>query len=107
VDNFVIPRVQRHMKNTLHFQLIKPDKSLTDFVYSFNCLQNFSSQQEAVIIPNGKIDLIFSKINDNQMIVSLLGLEAKPKHTNQEVVNFFSVSFNPIAIEYVFKESVL
>jgi len=94
------------MKNTLHFQLIEPDKSLTDFVYSFTCLQNFSSQQEAVIIPNGKIDLMFSKINDNQMIVALLGLETKPKYTNQEVVNFFSVSFNPLAIEYVFNESI-
>lgn len=98
--------VQRHMKNTLRFQLIEPEESLTDFVYSFSCLQNFSSQQEAVIIPNGKIDLIFSKTNDHQMVVALLGLETKPKYTNQEVVNFYSISFNPLAIEYVFNESI-
>ena len=94
------------MKKSPLFQLIEPEKSLTDFVYSFTSLQNFSTQHEAVIIPNGKIDLIFSKVNDNQMLVALLGLETKPKYTDQEVVNFFSVSFNPLAIEYVFRQSI-
>ncbi|MFD0939535.1 helix-turn-helix domain-containing protein [Pedobacter boryungensis] len=94
------------MKNALNFQLIEPDKSLTDFVYAFTCLQGFSSQEQAVIIPNGKVDLIFSKTKDNQLIVALLGLETKPKYTHQEVVNFFSVSFNPLAIEYIFNEPI-
>jgi len=94
------------MKETLHFQLIKPDKSLTDFVYCFTCLQNFSNQHEAVVIPNGKVDLIFSKTNDNQLIVVLLGLETQPKYANQEVTNFYSVSFNPLAIEYLFTDSI-
>lgn len=94
------------MKNTVHFQIIEPDKSLADFVYCFSSLQNFSNQQEAVIIPNGKIDLIFSKTNDNQLRVALLGLETKPKYINQEVTNFYSVSFNPLAVEYVFTHSI-
>ena len=94
------------MKNTLHFQLIEPDKSLTDFVYCFTSLQNFSNQQDAVIIPNGKIDLIFSKTNDMQLRVVLLGLETKPKYTDQEVSNFYAVSFNPLAIEYLFNQSI-
>lgn len=98
--------VYRQMKNTLHLQLIEPDKSLTDFVYCFSSLQNLSNQHEAVIIPNGKIDLIFSKTNDNQLRVALLGLETRPKYTNQEVSNFCAVSFNPLAIEYVFNDSV-
>jgi AraC-like DNA-binding protein len=90
------------MKNVLQFQLVEPEQSIADFVYCFSCLQNFSTQDEAVIIPNGKIDLIFSKINDNQLRVILLGLETKPKYTNQEVSNFCAVSFNPLAIEYLF-----
>ena len=93
------------MKNTLHFQLIEPDKSLADFVYCFSSLLNFQNQHEAVIIPNGKIDLIFSKTNDNQLRVALLGLETKPKYTNQDVSNFYAVSFNPLAIEYIFNHS--
>ena len=94
------------MKNTLHFQLIEPDKSLTDFVYCFSSLQNFSNEHDAVIIPNGKIDLFFSKTNDNKLQVALLGLETKPKYTNHEIANFCSVSFNPLAIEYLFNQSI-
>lgn len=94
------------MENNLHFQLVQPDTSLTDFVYSFSSLQNFSNQHQAVIIPNGKIDLVFSKTKENQLYIALLGLETKPKYTQQEVSNFFSVSFNPLAIEYVFNCSI-
>lgn len=94
------------MKNILHFQLIKPEQSIADFVYCFSSLQNFSNQHEAVIVPNGKIDLIFTKITDNQLRVTLLGLETKPKYTNQEISNFFAVSFNPLAIEYIFNHSI-
>jgi AraC-like DNA-binding protein len=35
-----------------------------------------------------------------------LGLETKPKYTKQEVTNFFSVSFNPLAVEYILNLSV-
>lgn len=89
------------MENILHFQLIQPDESLGDFVYCFSSLQNFSNQHEAVVIPNGKIDLIFSKTTDHQLRIALLGLETKPKYPNQEVSDFCSVSFNPLAVEYI------
>lgn len=94
------------MNSTLHFQLKEPDKSLTDFIYCFSSLQNFSNEHQAVIIPNGKVDLIFLKTNDNQLRIALLGLETQPKYTNQEVTSFYSVSFNPLAIEYVFNHSI-
>jgi AraC-like DNA-binding protein len=94
------------MNSTLQFQLAEPDQSLHDFVYCFSSLQNFSNDHQAVIIPNGKIDLIFSITANNQLRVALLGLETKPKYTNQEVNNFYSVSFNPIAIEYLFHDSI-
>lgn len=90
----------------MHFKLKAPEKSLSDFVYCFSSFQNFSNQHEAVIIPNGKIDLIFSKNNNGTIQIALLGLETKPKYSSQEIHNFFSISFNPLAIEYVFKQSV-
>ena len=94
------------MDNTLHYQLIKPDKSLTDYVYCFSSLQNVSNINEAVIIPNGKIDLMFSKTADNLLRISLLGLETKPKYAKQDVSNFCSVSFNPLAVEYILQHPV-
>ncbi|MEA5460317.1 AraC family transcriptional regulator [Arcicella sp. LKC2W] len=94
------------MEKNINFKLIKPDKSISDYVYCFSSLQNLSDFNEAVIIPNGRIDLIFSKTKDNLLLVSLLGLETKPKYAKQEVTNFFSVSFNPLAVEYILNLSV-
>ena len=95
------------MKSNLNFKLIKPDKSLEDFVYCFSELRNLSDFNEGIIIPNGKIDLIFSKNKKRQFRISLLGLETKPKHMpRQNVSDFFSISFNPLAIEYVFQQPI-
>lgn len=94
------------MNKALQFQLIKPDESLADFIYCFSSLQNFSNQNEAIIIPNGKIDLIFTKTKNNQLQIALLGLETKPKAVVQEVSNFCAVSFNPLAVEYVLNHSI-
>jgi len=94
------------MHEALDYQLLKPDKSLTDYVYCFSSLNNISTINEAVIIPNGKIDLILSRNADNRLTIALLGLETKPKHAKVDVINFFSVSFNPLAIEYVFGFSI-
>jgi len=89
------------MADTTHYKLIKPDASLQDFVYCFSSLQNFYNTNEAVIIPNGKIDLIFSRTADGRLRISLLGLETMPKYVQQDVANFFSISFNPLAVEYI------
>lgn len=94
------------MQKKLNFKLVEPDQSLADFVYCFSSMQNISHQHDAVIIPNGKVDLIFSKTNDQTLIVALLGLETQPKYTTPEISNFFSVSFHPFAIEYIFKQSI-
>ncbi|GAB3011302.1 helix-turn-helix domain-containing protein [Spirosoma pulveris] len=94
------------MSNSLTYKLIKPDKSLADFVYCFSSLQNLSVSNEAVIIPNGKIDLVFTKTPDNRLHISLLGLETEPKYAKQDVSNFFAVSFNPLAVDYIFGFSI-
>jgi len=90
------------MGNILDFKLVQPEKSIKDFVYCFSSLQNFSNDHQAVIIPNGRIDLIYSKTNNNRIQVALLGLETQPKYPDHEVSDFCSVSFNPLAIEYIF-----
>ncbi|KIA86155.1 AraC family transcriptional regulator [Flavobacterium sp. AED] len=90
----------------LNYKLIKPEKSLADFVYCFSSLQNLSNIDEAVIIPNGKIDLLFSKTTDNKLRILLMGLENKPKLAKSDVSNFFAISFNPIAVEYIFQQSI-
>jgi AraC-like DNA-binding protein len=90
------------MEHALDFKLIQPDESIKDFVCCFSSLRRFSNQHQAVIIPNGRIDLIFSKNKEGRLQVVLLGLETQPKYPDQEVSDFCSVSFNPLAIEYIF-----
>lgn len=90
------------MQHPLHFKLIQPDESIQDFVCCFSSLRNFSNRHQAVVVPNGRIDLIFSKTQDRKIQVALLGLETQPKYPDQEVSDFCSVSFNPLAIEYIF-----
>ncbi len=95
------------MSNRLNFKLVRPDKSLQDFVYCFSSLKNLSEVNDGVIIPNGLIDLVLSKNKKRQFRISLLGLETKPKHMpGQNVTEFFSISFNPFAIEYIFQHSI-
>jgi len=90
------------MQHPPHFKLIQPDESIQDFVCRFSSLRNFSNRHQAVVVPNGRIDLIFSKTQDRKIQVALLGLETQPKYPDQEVSDFCSVSFNPLAIEYIF-----
>ena len=95
------------MNNNFHFKIVRPDKPLADFVYSFSSLQNISDIAEGVIVPNGRIDLIFFRTTDNQFLISLLGLETKPKlMPRQHISTFFAINFNPLAVEYVLHQSI-
>lgn len=95
------------MKPAIKFKLVKPDKSLEDFVYGFSSLQNVTGVPDGIIIPNGRIDLIFSVTQKRKFQVALLGLETKPKRVpRQNIEAFFSISFNPLAVEYVFQHGV-
>lgn len=95
------------MNSALTYQFVKADKSLSDFVYGFSLLRNLSEQKESVIIPNGKIDLIFCKTATQPYRVVLMGLETRPKQMPDESVeSFAAVSFHPLALEYILKESI-
>src|ERR1700755_865025 len=95
------------MKNKFHYKLVPPDKPLADFVYSFSSLQNISAITEGVIVPNGRIDLIFFKTTDHQFHISLMGLETMPKlMPRMHISTFFAINFNPLAAEYVLHDSI-
>ena len=102
IIHLILPEIFLTMGGTLDFKLVQPEESIKDFVYCFSSLQNFSNDHKAVVTPNGRIDLICSKTNNNQIQVALLGLETQPKYPDQEISDFCSVSFNPLAIEYIF-----
>lgn len=96
------------MSNALEYRLVKPDASLSDFVYCFSSLQNLSSFSGGVIVPNGKVDLLLCKTTSNEFQIVLMGLETKPKPMPEQrgIDAFFAISFNPLAIEYIFRQPI-
>ncbi|MEO7047083.1 MAG: AraC family transcriptional regulator [Ferruginibacter sp.] len=96
------------MDNDLHFELIKPHGSLTDFVESFWCLHNQSDTgKEMVILPDGRIDLTFSQSPTEPFHIVRSGIETQPQ---QAILNantiIFAVSFKLLATEYIFHSTV-
>ncbi|MDV3709452.1 transcriptional regulator [Elizabethkingia anophelis] len=96
------------MNNNLYYKIIKPEKSLEDFVESFWLLQNHSDHdKEVVVLPDGRIDLIFIKSENKPFQALLLGVGTQPEKailTSKTVM--FVVSFKLLAIEYVLKNPI-
>ena len=93
---------------TLTTRLIKPDRSLSDFVESFWMLQNQSdSEKEVVVLPDGRVDLFFSKSAKEPFHITLLGLGTKPEQTTVASKTLtFAISFKPLAVEYILHTTV-
>ncbi len=104
---YLTRNVNRHMSNALEYRLIKPDDTLRDFVYCFSSLKNLAGFSGGVIVPNGKIDLLLCKTTSKQFQIMLMGLETKPKPMPERGIDaFFAISFNPLAIEYIFQQPI-
>jgi AraC-like DNA-binding protein len=96
------------MDNDLKYRFTKPDKSLDDFVESFWFLQNLSdSDKQVTVLPDGRIDLFFTQSTKEPFHVILLGIET---HYSQPTITpkrqTFAISFKPLAIEYIFQNTV-
>ncbi|HSZ25256.1 MAG TPA: DUF6597 domain-containing transcriptional factor, partial [Cytophagaceae bacterium] len=96
------------MDNELAFKVIKPDKSLADFVESFWTLQNHSDTgKEIVVLPDGRIDLFFSQSTIKPFNITLSGIETHPEQAMLEARTvMFVISFKLLAIEYIFHNTI-
>ena len=96
------------MTASLDYKCIKPDKLLADFVESFWFLKHQSHDStEKMVVPDGKVDLFFSKSETEPFCIQLKGLETKP-NSNSFQTNFIvcAISFKPLAAEYILHHSV-
>ncbi len=96
------------MNNDFEYKFIKPDKSLAGFVESFWLLQNHSdSDKEIVVLPDGRIDLIFTQSATEPFQITLLGIGT---HHDQAIftrkTTMFAVSFKLLAAEYILQNTV-
>jgi len=96
------------MDNGFLYKFIEPDKELTDFVENIGMFSNVTGKpNEIVIIPDGRIDLFFSRAADEPYHVMLRGLDTEPEeraippHTLT-----FAISFKPLGVEYLLSTSI-
>jgi len=87
---------------------IAPSPTLSWLVDAFWMLQNNShSSKQITILPDGRIDLLFSESPQEAFHATLLGLAT---HAAPAVIEAgwtgFAISFNPLATEYLLNESV-
>ena len=91
------------MTDDIEYKTIKPPLALTDFVESFWMLVNHSeSNKDLIILPDGRIDILFSYSPTEPFHVILLGLESEATQTtfvSQTLI--FGVSLKLLATEYL------
>ncbi|HVZ98423.1 MAG TPA: AraC family transcriptional regulator [Chitinophagaceae bacterium] len=99
---------QAAMDNDLEYKIIRPDKSLADFVESFWFLHNPSDcSKETTGLPDGLIDVSLSKSAAAPFrIVQLGGLTQYEQATIPANCLIFCISFKLPAVEYIFREPI-
>ncbi|MDF2380877.1 helix-turn-helix transcriptional regulator [Nostoc ellipsosporum NOK] len=96
------------MNHSISYQFIKPDNALADYVESFWLLQNKSTEAKQVtILPDGRIDLFFSKSAEEPFHITLLGISTHPDRAMIAPSTLtFAISFKPLGAELLFNDPV-
>ncbi|SHN20913.1 helix-turn-helix domain-containing protein [Mucilaginibacter sp. OK098] len=94
--------------NDLEYKIIKADASISHFVERFWMLANHSdNDKEIVVIPDGRIDILFSCSTTEPFHITLMGLESEPTQTTfPKKTLFFAVNLKLLAIEYLLNTSI-
>lgn len=92
----------------LEYTIIKADAGISDFVERFWMLANPSdSEKEIVLIPDGRIDIIFSWSADEPFHSTLMGLDREPASTVfPPKTTFFAINLKLLATEYLLHTSI-
>lgn len=92
----------------IEYKQVKPEEPLADFVDSFWMLHNKSGEGKPVIgLPDGRIDLFFSRTASQPFNIILLGINTHPDEAIIEPQTLmFAVSFRLPAVEYILHTSI-
>lgn len=90
------------------YRFVQPQESLKDFVKGYWLLINHSgSDKEVIILPDGRIDLFFSKSDLEPFHITLSGLETQADQATLAAGSvLFAVSFKLLATEYILHNTV-
>ncbi|WP_267404714.1 MULTISPECIES: AraC family transcriptional regulator [unclassified Chryseobacterium] len=96
------------MDSQIEYHFIQPQPEISNFVESFWMLENHSEDpKEAILLPDGRVDLILSKSSSEPFHIVLLGIETLPEQiVIPAKTKMFAISFTLLAVEYILNESV-
>lgn len=92
--------IQHHQK--------QPDAELSEFVESYWMLENTEDKKkEVIVLPDGRIDLFFSKSLTEPFHVTLSGVENQANRGIFEPKTIiFAISFKLLAVEFLFNKGL-
>jgi len=92
----------------IEYQYRTPRAQIALYVDRFWCLKHTGSiAKEVILLPDGKIDILFSKSATASFHAVLIGLATLPdKKTLEPGLITFGISFHPIAMEYILQKPV-
>ena len=92
----------------LEHKIQLPDKSLSEFVERFWMVRNASGESHnIVIVPDGRIDLMFMIAGDQPFVSNIIGIEKEPSgHTVANGTIIMGVGLKLLAVEYCLKYSI-
>ena len=95
-------------ENGLEHKIQLPGNSLCEFVERFWMVRNTSREDhQIVIVPDGRIDLMFITTNDEPFASHIIGKETEPsKHTVTQGTKIMGVGLKLLAVEYCLKYSI-
>jgi AraC-like DNA-binding protein len=96
------------MNDTFIYKFLEPDSLIADYVESIGMFHNQSDEAvEVVVLPDGRIDLFFSRSALQPFHIMLMGLETFPEQRYIEPQTLtFVIGFKPLAAEYILKTSI-
>ncbi len=96
------------MDSDLYFRILPPAAEIASFVESFWMLENRSNHGKTVIIlPDGRVDLTFSRSAAESFHITLSGLETHPDQAVLDAgTTLFAISFKLPACEYMLQRPI-
>ncbi|REA63185.1 AraC family transcriptional regulator [Dyadobacter luteus] len=96
------------MDKDFEYKYVVPEQRLQIFVESFWMLRNHSKEaKKVVILPDGRVDLFFSRSTEETFHISLSGIGTQPEQAEiaPDTITF-AISFRLPGVEYILKHSI-
>jgi AraC-like DNA-binding protein len=95
-------------ENGLEHKIVLPHTYLSEFIERFWMVRNTSGKgHQIVIVPDGRIDLMFTITDGEPLVSNIIGIETEPsQHTITDGTIIMGVGLKLLAVEYCLQYSI-